>query len=123
MFTSLSVHFLALIHCALFYLPRQWIRWGWVWYLQILVTEWLFLSLMLGLFYAYISPFAIWFIISICIFLCKRRFQIFDSKTNNSIHLKHELAPKKLLLNCIPWTNRPKYNEIEFHKRCFISCY
>lgn len=75
----------AAIWSIVFFLPAKWIRWGWLWYLQILITEWIFTSILLSAILILYSKVTIWFAAVILIYLYRRTFTFYSkSITLNS---------------------------------------
>ncbi|UXR63558.1 alpha/beta hydrolase [Bdellovibrio bacteriovorus] len=64
MFESICplAHIVALGWCFLLFAPAKRIRWGWLWYAQILATEWGFATVFLAIVLTLIDSSAIWFL-------------------------------------------------------------
>lgn len=111
----IALHTLALLWSSMFFLPASWIRWGWMWYLQILITEWVSLSFVLALVLANISPTFIWFFVPIFFYLAKRN----NTLQTHGINLPAEATPQnkfasgmlRLSRNFWPFQSAPRANK------------
>jgi len=113
-----AINALALAWCSIIFIPTRWIRWGWLWYLQILVTEWIALSLALSILHVLVSPWLLWFPIVI-IFYIFQRTQIFkEHPSDNSQGLQDLSWPTSLVKNiwpfhrsvkCVPWSSKTTF--------------
>ncbi len=60
-YSLISLHILALIWVSMLYIPPQKIRWSFLWFFQILVTEWIFLSILWAFGLPWLHPSFLWF--------------------------------------------------------------
>lgn len=106
------LHVIGLLFCLILFMSPRWIRWGWLWYVQILLTEWLSLSLVLGCFGAYFYPETLWFLGALGIYLYKRssHLEVCGIESKESQNLNSALKPswRGLLKNLIPFKRTPK---------------
>lgn len=85
MFTSICpliiVHLFAVLWVATLFLPAKSIRWGGLWYFQILVTEWLFLSWVVAVALISYSATLLWFPGAILIYIYNSNFTLLGGST------------------------------------------
>lgn len=105
---------LAIAWCSIVFIPTRWIRWGWLWYAQILVSEWIALSLVLSVLLIFISPWFFWFPIVIICYVLKRTHSL-KIHSASAKGLKDFDEPSSLLNNiwpfhraiqCVPWKSK-----------------
>lgn len=109
----ISLHLGALLVSALLFIPQHWIRWGWLWYLQILLTEWIAIPLTLSILFFILNPSTIWLFFAILFYLKKRRHHLFFENVTpsfNSKLLRRDFGVTNILWNLVPF-KRPLKNE------------
>lgn len=80
MFESICpvVHIIALGWCFLLFAPAKMIRWGWLWYAQILATEWGFATVLLAIVLEFVDPYAVWFMGVAFYYIQSRSYQFYS---------------------------------------------
>lgn len=68
-YSLIILNILALIWVSMLYVPPTKIRWTFLWFFQILVTEWIFLSIALAIALPFISPAFLWFSILVALYI------------------------------------------------------
>lgn len=108
-YALIIVNFIALMWSAVLFMPPKWIRWGWLWALQILITEWIFLSIVVSLLVIYIAPSTVWFMGVLLFYLSKGKYSLQSSGRFSIVNRDGPLKVLKAIAkNAFPFRVRPQ---------------
>lgn len=108
----IGLHAIALAMAVILFVPASFIRWGWLWYAQILLSEWVFVPLFLGVLISLIHPSLVWFLITMFIYILQRSAVLHMSSANEKsgpqVHKISTFSILDLLKNIWPFLKTPK---------------